>query len=153
MEAPSSLIQNAGLVRRLMAMVYDSFLVVASLMVVSIPFVMIFGEQALTHNPFLHTLYQLALLMTVFFFFGWFWTHGGQTLGMRAWRLRTLKLDDSPMNWSASALRFAAAVPSLGMAGLGLLWLVFDPDRLAWHDRLTRTHVVVEPKRIADQED
>jgi len=140
--------QNAGLLRRLMAMVYDSFLIVALFFVVTIPFVLQVGEQTLTHDPVVHTLYQLVLALAAFLFFGWFWTHGGQTLGMRAWRLRTMQRDGSPMNWTTSIARFAAAILSTACFGLGFLWILIDPEHLAWHDHLSRTRVVVEPKKI-----
>jgi uncharacterized RDD family membrane protein YckC len=140
--------ENAGVLRRLMAMVYDSFLLVALFFIVTIPFVLQVGEQTLTQDPLVHALYQLVLVLSAFLFFGWFWTHGGQTLGMRAWRLRTLKSDGSPMSWPASMARFAAALLSIACFGLGIVWIVIDPERLAWHDRLSRTRVVVEPKKV-----
>jgi len=137
--------RNAGLGRRLLAMLYDSFLVIALFFVVSIPFVVQVGEQTLNHNPLVHALYQLVLLLSAFLFFGWFWTHGGQTLGMRAWRLRTIKSDGSPMDWPASVLRSVASIISFACFGLGFVWILIDPEHLAWHDRLSRTRVVVEP--------
>lgn len=143
----------AGLIRRLMAMVYDSFLVIALFFVISIPFVVQFGEQTLTHDPLVRLLYRLVLLLAAFLFFGWFWTHGGQTLGMRAWRLRTTKMDGSPMDWPASAVRFTASLLSFACFGLGFVWIVIDPEHLAWHDRLSRTRVVVEPKKIEPKND
>jgi len=135
----------AGLARRLAAMVYDSFLLIALFFVVSVPIVMQVGEQTLTHDPLIRLLYRLVLLLAAFLFFGWFWTHGGQTLGMRAWRLRTVKLDGSPMDWPASVVRFATSLLSLACFGLGFLWIVIDPEHLAWHDRLSRTRVLLEP--------
>jgi uncharacterized RDD family membrane protein YckC len=144
--------QYAGLARRVMAMVYDSFLLIALFFVVSVPIVMQVGEQTLTHDPLIRLLYRLVLLLAAFLFFGWFWTHGGQTLGMRAWRLRTTKQDGSPMDWPASALRFIASLISLACFGLGFVWIVIDPERLAWHDRLSRTRVIVEPKKIESKQ-
>lgn len=143
---------HAGFIRRVLAMVYDSFLLVALFFIVTVPFVMQVGEQTLTHDPLVHALYQLVLLLAAFLFFGWFWTHGGQTLGMRAWRLRTLKKDGSPMDWPASALRFTASLLSLACFGLGFLWIAIDPERLAWHDRLSSTRVVVEPKKAESKQ-
>jgi len=142
---------NSGFLRRLMAMVYDSFLIIALFFIITVPFVLQVGEQTLTHDPVVHVLYQVVLVLSAFLFFGWFWTHGGQTLGMRAWRLRTIKRDGSPMDWPASMARFAAALLSIACIGLGFLWILVDPERLAWHDRLSRTRVVVEPKKIKEK--
>ena len=142
----------AGLGRRLIAMIYDSFLLIALFFVISIPIVLQVGEQTLTHDPLVRLLYRLVLLLTAFLFFGWFWTHGGQTLGMRAWRLRTMKVNGSPMDWPTSALRFIASVISLACFGLGFLWIVIDPQRLTWHDRLSRSRVIVEPKKVKSKQ-
>jgi len=144
---------NAGFLRRLMAMVYDSFLIVALFFILTVPFVLQVGEQTLTHDPVVHMLYQLVLVLSAFLFFGWFWTHGGQTLGMRAWRLRTIKRDGSPMDWPASMARFAAALLSIACIGLGFLWILVDPERLAWHDHLSRTRVLLEPKNSGTKQD
>ena len=35
---------------------------------------------------------------------------------------------------------------SIAALGLGLLWLVVDPQKLTWHDRIAGTRVVVLPK-------
>lgn len=139
---------SAGLFRRFMAMVYDSLLLIALFAIVSLPMVLQFdGEQAITSNPFMLALYRLVLLLTAFLFFGWFWTHGGQTLGMRAWRLQAVNQDGTSMDWIISGKRFLAALLSLACLGLGYLWILFDRDKLAWHDRLSRTRIILLPKK------
>jgi uncharacterized RDD family membrane protein YckC len=140
----------AGLVPRLMAMVYDSLLLIALFAAVSLPVVLWMGERSINENLAVLLLYRLLLLLTAFLFFGWFWTHGGQTLGMRAWRLRTVKYDHSPMDWASAGRRFAASLVSFASAGLGYLWILVDPERLAWHDRLSATRVERLPKKSSE---
>lgn len=82
------------------------------------------------------------LFLLSFGFFGWFWTHGGQTLGMRVWRLRVRRSDGSALNWPAAMLRFGCAIP----LGISVLWCWTDPARRAWHDRLSGTEIVLLPK-------
>ena len=86
---------------------------------------------------------QLYLLGCPFVFFGWFWTHGGQTLGMRAWRLRLLDAEGGPVTWRQSLLRVAGAYLSALALGVGYLWVLFDRAGLAWHDRLSGTRLVM----------
>jgi uncharacterized RDD family membrane protein YckC len=86
--------------------------------------------------------FQFALLAIVTGFFCGFWAHGGQTLGMRAWRIRVVGQDGAPLSWSRAALRFAAGVLAVLPLGLGLWWGIFDAQRRGWHDRLTNTRVV-----------
>jgi uncharacterized RDD family membrane protein YckC len=62
---------------------------------------------------------------------------------MKAWRMRVVRADGTALRWRDAVVRFAWAVPSLAAAGLGLLWMVFDRDRMALHDRLSRTRVVI----------
>jgi uncharacterized RDD family membrane protein YckC len=86
--------------------------------------------------------FQAALLAIVIAFFCGFWTHGGQTLGMRAWRIRVVGEDGGPLSWARALSRFAAGVLALLPLGLGLWWGIFDGQRRGWHDRLTKTRVI-----------
>lgn len=89
---------------------------------------------------------QAVIFILSFVFFGWFWVHGGQTLGMRAWQLSLRREDGHPLNWANAMLRFSAAILSWGLAGFGMLWCLFDRQRRSWHDIVAGTEVVVLPK-------
>jgi uncharacterized RDD family membrane protein YckC len=86
--------------------------------------------------------FPLALVGLAMAFFCGFWAHGGQTVGMRAWRIRVVRADGSPLGWPRAAARFAAGVVATLPAGLGLWWGVLDPQKRGWHDYWTRTRVV-----------
>ena len=133
---------NPGLFRRLAAIFYDSWLIAGIWLLGVIVDTFVRDSRGLavemSHLPL-----QVYLALAPFLFFGWFWTHGGQTLGMRAWRLKVLAEDGSPMTWSRSVIRVAWAHLSLVALGLGYLWVLIDRDRLAWHDRLSRTRLVI----------
>ncbi|MGZ5049848.1 MAG: RDD family protein [Methylobacter sp.] len=96
------------------------------------------GGSAFTSGQFYFPLY---LLLVSFFFYAWFWTHGGQTLGLRAWKIKVLTQDMKPISWRQALIRFIAAILSWGALGLGFLWILIDKDRLSWHDRLSKTAV------------
>jgi uncharacterized RDD family membrane protein YckC len=66
---------------------------------------------------------------------------------MAAWRLRVEREDGALLTWTDTLRRLAAAVLSLLPLGLGYVWLFVDPGRRTWHDRLSRTRVIVLPKR------
>jgi uncharacterized RDD family membrane protein YckC len=70
------------------------------------------------------------------------WTRGGQTLGMRAWRLRVVRADGSSIASATALLRFAVALISFGVAGIGFLWASFDGQRRTWHDIAAGTLMV-----------
>lgn len=139
-----------GLPRRLAAMLYDSLLLFALLllasMMVTLPVGILIGEtaaSALPDNPWFRL--WLALVPPLFFLL--FWLKGGQTLGMRSWRLRVIRNDGHPLGWGDALKRLVAALLSWLPLGLGYLWILVDRDRLAWHDRLSGTRLVLLKKR------
>ncbi len=134
------------LVKRLLAALYDWLLVIGLMMVVSIPAVALLGDAIEAGNPF----YRLSMLGVAAAFFVGFWSHGGQTLGMRVWRLRLVTDHGSgtaaAVSPARAAGRFAAACLSVLPAGLGFWWALVDSQCLCWHDRLSGTYLVQVPK-------
>jgi uncharacterized RDD family membrane protein YckC len=86
--------------------------------------------------------FPLSLLAIAMAFFCGFWVYGGQTVGMRAWRIRLVRDGGQSLTWPRAAARFGLGVVAALPAGLGLWWSVFDRDKRAWHDRWTGTRVV-----------
>jgi uncharacterized RDD family membrane protein YckC len=89
--------------------------------------------------------FPAALFAVAAAFFCGFWVHGGQTVGMRAWRIRVIRENGGPLAWRRAIARFGAGVLAVLPAGLGLWWSVFDARKRGWHDRLTDTRVVRVP--------
>lgn len=140
---PEASLPPAGLMRRLGALLYDSLLLLALLLFATaavLPFT--HGEALAAGNRW----FSAYLLLVSWLFFGWFWTHGGQTLGMRAWRIRVQALDGAPITARQALIRLLVAVPSWLLLGLGFLWLLADRDRRTWYDQASRTRLVVLPK-------
>lgn len=134
--------------RRLAAMFYDSWLVVAIWLLGATADFAIKLALGVPDAP-VHFPLQLFLLLSPMLFFGWFWTHGGQTLGMRAWRLKLLTAGGDPVDWRQAMIRYAAVWLSFLALGLGYFWILVDRDRLAWHDRLSATRLVLTTKQPA----
>ncbi len=154
-----------GLFRRLAALLYDSaalfsVLFVASALVV-VPAQMVWGITNISD----HVLFQVLLGLVVLVFYGWFWTHGGQTLGLRAWHMRMVRIDGGKPGWTDVLKRIGAPVllwlpGHLGLTyfgfdpaqaalialipfGTGLLWILVDKRKLAWHDHLSGTRPIL----------
>ena len=134
-----------GFLRRLAAIFYDWLLLVGVMIVASLPLIWILGGAPA--NWATQTAFRLYLLAITYGFFAWFWTHGGQTLGMRVWRLRVVSCKGGPVSWQLATWRFLAALASLLCLGLGFLWVMHDRERRAWHDRLSGTRLELVPKR------
>ena len=103
----TALLPNAKLLRRLMAILYDSLVTIAVLMLAAIPPVVLAGGSMPSTGW--RVAFQAYLLGVMFTFFGWFWVHGGQTIGMRAWRLQVITVDGSPLGWRTAGIRFLGA--------------------------------------------
>lgn len=131
-----------GLGRRLAAMFYDAWLIAALWLIGAAVDVALQAAVGTTEDPFRLPL-QIYVVACPFVFFGWFWTHGGQTLGMRAWRLKLLQANGQAMDWRHSLIRVAAAHVSLVVLGLGYLWMLLDRQKLTWHDRWSATRLVI----------
>lgn len=132
---------NASLVKRLLAMVYDSLLVMAVWMLVGYVFIA-FNDGEAVSGP----LFSSSVFLITFLFFALFWTRSGQTLGMIAWRLRVESDEGQPLTAKQALLRFMAAIFSALVLGIGYWWIMFDSNQLSWHDRWSNSRVVQLPK-------
>ncbi|MCK7576324.1 MAG: RDD family protein [Chromatiales bacterium] len=141
--------QKPSILRRLGALFYDALLLVAVLMVANaiivIPYEVINGHPV--YESFIPlTLMRIYLLGVIGAFYVYFWTHGGQTLGMKAWRLQVIGQDGEAVGFNAAVKRFLWSILSLIPAGLGLWWSLLNRQGLAWHDSRSNTRVVLLPK-------
>lgn len=139
---------SAGALRRIAALVYDLLIIIAIHFLVSALYLaIVLRGNAPEHAPQLQaTLFPLLLLAT-FGFYAWFWTHGGQTLGMRAWKLKVVdaRLAGHRITIVQCLLRFVT-----GLLSFGACYLVIyaDPSRDALHDRMSGTRTLVIPKSM-----
>jgi uncharacterized RDD family membrane protein YckC len=127
-----------GFLRRLAAISYDFMLLLAVLFLATVIVLPINGGEAFTSHQ---TLYPLYLLSVSFVFYGWFWTHGGQTLGMRAWKIKLISDQAGAVTWAQAAIRFVVAIVSWACLGLGFFWCLFNHQGLTWHDSLSKTRL------------
>ena len=150
---------RAGVFRRLAAWLYDVLVVVSLLMVTGFIY---FGLTALAlkldwiqlgNNEDLAAYlsssrwYQLCLFMVSLLFYCWFWRTSGQTIGMRAWRLRVQNTDGRRLRLSQCVVRAIAA-----LLGLGNLWVWANPrTKLALQDKVADCEVVVMSKALNKQ--
>ena len=139
---------QCGLIRRFAAIGYDSLLLFAVLFSATamlMPFTS--GAAILSGNIF----YLIYLLGISFIFFTWQWTHGGQTLGMRAWKIKLYGESFSQVCWSVASKRFFLALVSWLFAGAGFFWAIFDHDKISFHDRYSGSILYKTEPRPADE--
>ncbi len=126
---------SAGLFKQLIAMLYDSFLIIALLFVATAILLPFNKGEAIT-GP----IFSLYLLMVIFIFYSWFWHKAGQTLGMKVWKIRIINEYGFNPSWPISFLRLMFAMLSFACFGLGYFWRLFRP--YTWHDRLSQTRII-----------
>lgn len=131
--------------RRLAAIFYDSWLVAAFWLLGAMIDTFVRTGLELSSTGY-HLPLQLYLMLAPMAFFSWFWMHGGQTLGMRAWRLKLLSRDGGKASLQQALVRCTGALLSILVLGLGYLWVLIDRDGLSWHDRLSGTRLVMVEK-------
>ncbi len=138
-----------GLLRRVAAMVYDGLLLlglelIAGLWLPAIP-------ESLRLSATGRLLIFVWMLLVAFVFLGYCWTHGGQTLGMRAWKIRLIDDAGSVPGWGAALRRYVGAIASLIPVGLGFLAILPDAQNRAWHDRWSKTWIVFDDRYLEKQ--
>jgi len=149
---------RAGFFRRLAAMVYDVLVAVAVGMcaglVMMFSLLIMFESNMISkdgnehfmdffQSSFIYPLIlQIWVALWVVGFFLWFWRNGGQTIGMRAWRLRLFSINNKPFGYRRAFLRL---VCSLG--GLGTLLVLLDfKSKQSLQDRIANTEMLVLSK-------
>lgn len=152
---------GAPLWRRFMALLYDSFLLGALIMlygaITTFVLFMVRGDtsegeyQPMVQGAFENALFLLGLVLTLSVFYVFFWWRAGQTVGMRAWRLKLVDSENSPIKLKWCVVRAFAGVPAFFLLGVGYWWRWFDRYGDCLQDRLSRSRVVVLAKGAAKQ--
>jgi uncharacterized RDD family membrane protein YckC len=70
------------------------------------------------------------------------WKVRGATIGATVFDLRVVRLDGRAVDWETAIIRALGCFLSMAVAGLGFLWIGFDPAKQAWHDKIAGTVVV-----------
>ena len=77
------------------------------------------------------------------------WASKGTTIGGIICGLKVVRIDDRPLDWGVAVVRALGAFLSFVVAGLGFIWVAFDDDKQAWHDKIAGTTIVRVPKGTA----
>lgn len=134
--------QQPGFFRHLAIICYDFILLIAVLFL-STAIVLLFNHgEAITSDHPAFFLYLIYLISVIYFYYVGFWLKGG-TLGMKTWKVKLHSLNHQPVTWQQASLRFIVAILS---GGLSLLWAVIDKKHLTWHDRISKTYLILSPK-------
>lgn len=137
---------SAGLPRILSAIFYDTIIVFAIIFVAAQWFPLV--PDRFDEHFGLRLLKQAYIIGICFLYFTYSWRRGGQTIGMKSWRIRLEqnKPADTLISWRQCALRFSTALISWLVFGLGFFWILFSAQNRSWHDIASTTKLIVLPK-------
>ncbi|MHB8252571.1 MAG: RDD family protein [Acidiferrobacter sp.] len=160
--------RSGAFFRRMGANAYDAVLLFALWILAAAPFSIYFA--AVLHDwasPLLQNILHAYLPIVGFAYFSYAWTRSGQTFGMQAWRLKVTVVNGSmslgrallrymlalvwfvALVWGFILLlhgRYTLALVPFALFGIAYLWIFFDPEAQALHDRLAGTRVLFVPK-------
>ncbi len=153
----------ASLIKRLLAMVYDLVLVFALVFCAAMLYAAIAmwispnSETAIAEvktNEVVHDIKPIELgwgvgpfcAAVALGFYVFFWKKSGQTLGMRAWKLKLENRTGQPLGIGQLLIRCIVALLSFAFFGLGYWYMFFNANRDTLHDRLSKTWVSMPQK-------
>lgn len=150
------------LLRRMMCFLYEGVLLFGVLMIAGYLYSSLTQMRHALHG-------KLGLQMFLFtvlgIYFTWFWTHGGQTVAMRAWHVRLVSATGGPVSQGRALARYVlswlwflpalvalwltglsggaaiSATLAIGVLGYALLARAL-PDAQFWHDTICGTRLI-----------
>jgi uncharacterized RDD family membrane protein YckC len=151
--------------RRLAALVYEAVILFGIVFFAGYLFSTLTQQRnGLTHRDLL----AAWITLVVGCYFVWCWTHGGQTLPMKTWRLRLVDLRGEPVRPARAIVRYLLAwlwfLPPLALhpllhpalpatLGAAAVWFALwaasarlDGERQFPHDRLAGTRIMMTEK-------
>ena len=132
---------------RLLSLLYDFFPMLGIWFVVVVAALTLNRGEAIRSNTLAGALELIALLAVTGVYAPTSWRRGGQTIGMKPWRLYVTGVDGARAPLSRLWLRYAVGIVSLLCAGLGFWWAWIDRAGLTWHDRISRTRMIRDRNR------
>jgi len=105
----------------------------------------VFASGAASATGWLRHALQVYLLAVFASYFLWCWLRSGQTLAMKAWRIRLVYPGRARVPAARALARFALAA-LLVPTGISIIWALFDRERQFLHDRLAGTRLVLLPR-------
>jgi len=132
-----------SLLRCIAAIAYDAILLIALLILLSFPWVILAKGLGMDSKWGL----RIIAISLVIGFYTYFWQKKQQTLGMTTWRIKLVNANSLRPSSTECTLRILGAFLSAACLGLGYLWMLIDKDKMSWHDRLSKTELILVAKK------
>ena len=109
--------------RRIAASIYDLFLLLGVWFLVgsiALGIKYFFTGEVSSLNP---NIGMSLVIFSTWFFYSYFWLHGGKTLGMAVWKFEIYSLDNNKIGLKHVSIRFFINLATFLLAGIPLLLL------------------------------
>ena len=128
---PTSAMAYAGFGRRMIAVILDA--IILSIPAVCLGFASSSGKAGGSGSNILVTILYEGLLIALW---------NGQTIGKLAMGIRVVTASGAPVPVGKAFARPGMKLVSCVALGLGYLWMLWDPNKQTWHDKVAKTYVV-----------
>ena len=81
----------------------------------------------------------LLVFISTWIFYGYFWTHGGKTLGMAVWKFQIYSIEKNKINFQMISIRFFINIITFFLGGVPLFFMYFSKDNLSLSDYFSKT--------------
>ncbi|GAA4818110.1 RDD family protein [Marinicella pacifica] len=129
--------------RHVAAFIYDLFPIIGLWLITSVLVVLLRSGDEVPPGTLW---FQLLLFTECVFYFVFSWKKGGQTLGMRAWKIGIEDFEN--MSWWQSLSRFLIGLVSVALLGAGIAYKKLNKKHLSWMD-IVSGHRAVNVRRPA----
>lgn len=130
---------SAGLGRQLLAIIYDTLLVISLLFVAGLITIPLLDMKQPNSWFFI-----LVMMPIIILYFVLYWHKQSQTIGMKAWRIYLLNTNNNDIKPTIyqCLCRFFGAWLSFISLGFGFFYKWIDKDNQTWHDKLSNTKLI-----------
>jgi len=129
---------NTPIWKHFAAFLYDIFPLLGVFLVTSLVVLVIRGGIPVErYSPWFSAL--LIIEFSAYYIYSW--KVGGQTLGMRAWKMKIFPKTSHQITitWNQATLRFIVGIVSTVFLGLGVFWKLFSKNKASWMDLVSHS--------------
>lgn len=132
---------NAGLMRRLLALLYDSILIIGIYMSYVILVTYLNGSALEGQLEILFL--QFSFIIFIFLFYCYFWKfNNGQTLGMQVWKIKLVSSGNEEININKMVLRCALSMIFSLVFLSNFIFIIFNKERKTLGDYFSKTKLL-----------
>ena len=135
-------IKSAGFFRRILALFYDSLLIIGIIFGFLLLITRLFNKT-FNESPIEIFFLQVTYVLIGVIFFTYFWkVNNGQTLGMQVWKIKVIHESGGDLSTITLLLRSLYGLVFNSLFGINYIYIFFNKEKRSLNDILSKTKVV-----------